>query len=200
MKQWPKVTITAKFKGNSLKHLEKHTQCPVVVHIWWFVEVFIFLVFERKGGLDSFLNRAEEHNMLEENTSIKSCHVVIVRGSDNEHTPSWPGSGTVCSIWNPIPRPHWKESSKSSVLCNGQQPKGLNQGPAHVCHKGPDSKHFEPSGPQPFMGEPCAATCVTRRDGAPRSFYLGTWKPEFQTIVDLPQNTLLLSLSAIPNY
>lgn len=95
-------------------------------------------------------------------------------------------------------KPHWKESSRSSVLCNGQQPKGLNQGPARVCHKGPGSERFrlrEPSGPQPFMREPpCAATCVTRGDGALRSFYLGTWKPEFQTIVDLPQNTLRLSL------
>lgn len=95
-------------------------------------------------------------------------------------------------------KPHWKESSRSSVLCNGQQLKGLNQGPAHVCHKGPESKHSrlrEPSGPQPFLGElPCAVTCMTRGDRAPGSFCLWTWTPEFQTIVDLPQNTLLLSL------
>lgn len=90
--------------------------------IWWFVEVFIFLAFERNGGLNSFLNRAEEHNMLEEN--IQNRATWSVRESDNEHTSSWPGSSMVCSIWNPIPKnPTGKSPAGAvcSVMVNSQK-------------------------------------------------------------------------------
>ena len=53
VEQGPEVMTTAEFKGSSFKFLEKHTQCPVIRYIWWFIHAFIFLVFERKGGLEN---------------------------------------------------------------------------------------------------------------------------------------------------
>lgn len=57
---------TAEFKGSSLKFLEKHTQCPIS-YIWWFIQAFIFMVFEGKGRVGELLNHSKGHNMLEGN-------------------------------------------------------------------------------------------------------------------------------------
>jgi hypothetical protein len=49
VKQWPKVTTTAKSKGSSLKYLEKHAQCPAIIYIWLLKDLFSWLLRGKEG-------------------------------------------------------------------------------------------------------------------------------------------------------